>query len=211
MNALSPSQRNLTRQIFQDGGQIDRCSNTNAVLRKTPFDVAQHASYRKDDPGLGGPGRLGRLLLSSSAGHLADNVSMSGSEVGHRDSVKTACFMVSKLSLPSVIYSLFQWLTTISHMTLSSFSYSYVLKKNGRFKISSSKICIWLGRTHALSHRAVAVFTYTKTRDSNDRNARNVCGAYILMLPVWFLSTLFNGKNSIGLNTSFHNSCKWIH
>ena len=59
----------LTSKILKDSSQVDRRSYSYAVFRQAPLDVAQHAPHREDDPGLGGPGRLSRLLLSSSAGH----------------------------------------------------------------------------------------------------------------------------------------------
>lgn len=62
----------LTGEILEDGGQVDGRSHPDAVFGEAPLDVAQHASHGEDDPGLGGAGRLGRLLLSSSAGHGAE-------------------------------------------------------------------------------------------------------------------------------------------
>lgn len=76
---LSSPKINLTSKIFKDSSQVDRCSHPNAIFGQTPLDVAQHASHREDDPSLGGPGRLCRLLLSSSAGHGAKIVTVSGS------------------------------------------------------------------------------------------------------------------------------------
>lgn len=69
----------VTSKIFKDSSQVDRRSHADAVFRQTTFDVAQHASYWEDDPGLGGPGRLCGLLLSSSAGHGAEIELVSGS------------------------------------------------------------------------------------------------------------------------------------
>lgn len=66
-------QQNLTSEVLQDGSQVDGRPHPDAVLGQTPLDVAQHAAHREDDPGLGGPGRLGRLLLSSSARHGAES------------------------------------------------------------------------------------------------------------------------------------------
>lgn len=69
----------VTSKIFKDSRQVDGCSHADAVFRQTALDVAQHASYWEDDPGLGGPGRLCGLLLSSSARHDAEIERMSGS------------------------------------------------------------------------------------------------------------------------------------
>lgn len=68
-----------TSKIFEDSSQVDRRSHADAVFRQTTLDVAQHASYWEDNPGLGGPGRLCGLLLSSSARHGAEIEIVSGS------------------------------------------------------------------------------------------------------------------------------------
>lgn len=78
-NILSSPKRNLTSKILEDSSQVYGRSHTDAILGQSPFDVAQHASHGEDDPGLGGPGRLCRLLLSPSAGHRAEIASLSGS------------------------------------------------------------------------------------------------------------------------------------
>lgn len=69
----------LTSKIFEDSSQVDRRSHTDAVFRQPPLNVTQHASHWEDDPGLGGPGRLCGLLLSSSARHGAVIATVSGS------------------------------------------------------------------------------------------------------------------------------------
>lgn len=69
----------VTGKIFKDSSQVDRRPHADAVFRQTTLDVAQHASYWEDDPGLGGPGGLCGLLLSSSARHGAEIKILSGS------------------------------------------------------------------------------------------------------------------------------------
>lgn len=74
----------LTSKILKDSSQVDRRPHADAVFRQPPLDVAQHASHGEDDPGLGGPGRLRGLLLSSSARHGAEISTESGSAAGHK-------------------------------------------------------------------------------------------------------------------------------
>lgn len=95
---FSTGERKLTSKILEDSSQVYRRSHTDAILGQTPFDVAQHASHGEDDPGLGGPGRLCRLLLSPSAGHRAEIASLSGSAAKQQGSIKKADFKVSKPS-----------------------------------------------------------------------------------------------------------------
>lgn len=59
----------LTSEVLQHGGQVDGRPHPDTIFGKVPLDVAQHAAHREDHPGLAGPGRLGGLLLGSSAGH----------------------------------------------------------------------------------------------------------------------------------------------
>lgn len=97
-NTLSFPKRKLTSKILEDSSQVYGRSHTDAILGQTPFDVAQHASHGEDDPGLGGPGRLCRLLLSPSAGHRAEIASLLGSAAKQPGSIKKADFKVSKPS-----------------------------------------------------------------------------------------------------------------
>ena len=60
---------NLTRKVFEDSCQVDRCTHSDAIFGQSPLDVAQHAPHRENHPSLGGPGCLCCLLLSSSTGH----------------------------------------------------------------------------------------------------------------------------------------------
>lgn len=76
--SLNYTNMNLTSEILEDSSQVDGRSHPDAVLGQPPLDVAQHAPHGEDDPGLGGPGRLGRLFLSSSAGHGADSATSVG-------------------------------------------------------------------------------------------------------------------------------------
>ena len=69
---LSSPNIKLTSKILKDGSQVDRSSHPYTIFWQASLDVAQHAPHREDDPGLGGPGGLGGLLLSSSAGHGAE-------------------------------------------------------------------------------------------------------------------------------------------
>lgn len=95
---LSSPKRKLTSEILENSSQVYGRSHTNAILGQTPFDVAQHASHGEDDPGLGGPGRLCRLLLSPSAGHRAEIALLSGSAAKQPGSIKKVDFKVSKPS-----------------------------------------------------------------------------------------------------------------